>query len=804
MTNERAETGLDSQRLLLLLLFAGSGCSALIYEIVWYHLLQLAIGSTAVSLGILLATFMGGLCLGSYLLPRLLPRARRHPLLVYAAIEGGIALCGLIELVLIPLIDRLYISGAQDGVAGMLLRGVVCAVALLPPTMLMGASLPAIVRWARNGADLKPSWWGLLYGANTAGAVVGCLLAGFLLLRVYDIRIATFAAAAINLAVAGLSFLLSRGPVTMSEAVEAPRGPRDWPVIIAIFCSGAAALGAEVVWTRLMGLMFGATVYSFSIILAVFLAGLAIGTAVASSLVKRIEPRAALGWCQMLAALGIAWTAYAISFHLPYWPVDPLLSQAPRYTFEIDMARTIFAILPPSLFWGAAFPLAFGAAGAGSDPGRTVGGLYAANTLGAIAGALLVSIVLVPWLGTLGSQRLLVGVAVLGGLAMLLPPLLKEDSWHGAALMTFALFGLGILAWGMGPVPGELIAYGRRIATEFGYSTILYTGEGRNTSIAISRWNSNGALQFHVAGKVEASSLGVDMKLQRMLGHIPALMHKNPQSVLIVGFGAGVTAGSFTRYPTIKHIVICELEPLIPPTTSKWFAAENYGVASDKRTEIHYDDARHFVLTTPEKFDIITSDPIHPFVKGSAALYSKEYFEMVKAHLNEGGIVTQWVPLYESDAPSVKSEIATFFQVFPGGMVFANTNGGQGYDVVLVGQKDNKPVDLDAINAKLASAGYAPVLASLQNASIPSAASLFATYAGSDADLKPWLADAAINHDYDMRLQYLAGLALNGDHADEIYRAMMALAKPPRGSFTGSPQALQQAFGAIQAPTGGQ
>ncbi len=795
MSSGRADAGLDLQRLLLLLLFAGSGCSALIYEIVWYHLLQLAIGSTAVSLGILLATFMGGLCLGSYLLPRLLPRARRHPLLVYAGIEGGIALCGLVELVLIPLIDRLYVSGAQDGVAGMLLRGVVCSVALLPPTVLMGASLPAIVRWARGGADLKPSWWGILYAANTFGAVVGCLLAGFWLLRVYDIRIATFAAAAINLAVAALSFALSRGPVTASEAVEGPRGPRDWPVIIAIFCSGAAALGAEVVWTRLMGLMFGATVYAFSIILAVFLAGLAIGTAFASSLVNRVEPRAALGWCQLLAALGIAWTACVISFHLPYWPVDPLLSQAPRYTFEIDMARSIFAILPPALFWGAAFPLAFGAASAGSDPGRTVGGLYAANTLGAIAGALLVSIVLVPWLGTVGSQRLLLGVAVVGALVMLLPPLLKEDRWQGSAVMTLALFGLGLLAWGMGPVPGELIAYGRRIATEFGYSTILYTGEGRNTSIAISRWNSNGALQFHVAGKVEASSLGVDMKLQRMLGHIPALMHKDPQSVLIVGFGAGVTAGSFTRYPGIRRIVICELEPLIPPTTTKWFASENYNVANDRRTQIHFDDARHFVLTTPEKFDIITSDPIHPFVKGSAALYSQEYFEMVKAHLNAGGIVTQWVPLYESDAPSVKSEIATFFKVFPGGMVFANTNGGQGYDVVLVGQKDNRPVDLDAINARLASAGYAPVLASLQNASIPSAANLFSTYAGSDADLKPWLADAAINHDYDMRLQYLAGLALNGDHADEIYRAMMALAKPARGAFTGSPQALQQVFG---------
>jgi len=801
-TNTSTDSGVDPQRLLLLLLFAGSGCSALIYEIVWYHLLQLAIGSTAISLGILLATFMGGLCLGSTLLPRLLPRTRRHPLLVYAGIEAAIALCGLAELVLIPLIDRLYISGAQEGVAGMLTRGLVCAIVLLPPTMLMGASLPAIVRWARSGADLRPSWWGLLYGANTLGAVIGCLLAGFWLLRLYDIHIATYAAAGVNIAVAALSFLLSRGPVMASEVVEGPRETRapmkDWPVVIAIFCSGAAALGSEVVWTRLMGLMFGATVYSFSIILAVFLAGLAIGTAVASSLVKRVEPRAALGWCQMLAALGIAWTAYAIAFHLPYWPVDPLLSQAPRYTFEIDMVRSVFAILPPALFWGAAFPLAFGAARAGSDPGRTVGGLYAANTLGAIAGALAVSIFLVPWLGTLGSQRLMLGIAVFGGLVMLVPPLLKHDSWRGSAAMTFALAGLGVLAWGMGPVPGELIAYGRRIASEMGYSTILYTGEGRNTSIAISRWNANGARQFHVAGKVEASSLGVDMKLQRMLGHIPALMHKNPQSVLIVGFGAGVTAGSFTRYPSIKHIVICELEPLIPPTTTKWFPEENYRVAEDKRTEIHYDDARHFVLTTPEKFDIITSDPIHPFVKGSAALYSEEYFEMVKAHLNDGGIVTQWVPLYESDAASVKSEIATFFKVFPGGMVFANTSEGAGYDVVLVGQKANRPIDIGAINAKLASAGYAPVMASLNDAGIYGALSLFGSYAGSDADLRPWLADAAINHDYDMRLQYLAGLALNGDHADEIYRKMMTLARLPRGGFTGTPEELEQLFSTIR------
>jgi spermidine synthase len=798
-TDTKADSGLDLQRLLLLLLFAGSGAAALIYEIVWYQLLQLAIGSTAASLGILLATFMGGLCIGSYLLPRYLPRTQLHPVMVYAVIEAGIALFGLAQLVLIPLIDELYVAGARSGAPGMVLRAIVCAISLLPPTILMGASLPAIVRWAKGGSN-NASWWGILYGANTLGAVAGSLLAGFYLLRVHDIYVATYVAAGINLSVAALSFLLARGEAAAAASepaavVESEDGKRDWPVLIAIACSGASALGAQIIWTRLMGLMFGATVYSFSIILGVFLIGLALGTAFGSMIVRHVQARLALGWCLILCALGICWTAWTIAYNIPFWPIDPLLSQGPRYTFQIDLVRSIWAMLPPLLCWGAAFPLAFAAAKAGRDPGRTVGGVYAANTLGAIAGALAVSLVLIPLLGTVGSQRLMLGLTVVGGLVMLAPPLLKEDKWQRSMVLTLALCALAFFGWRIGPVPGELIAYGRRMASEIGYSTILYTGEGRNSSIAISRWNQNGARQFHVSGKVEASSLGMDMRLQRMLGHIPALIHPNPKSVLIVGFGAGVTAGSFTRYNSIDRIRICELEPLIPPTTTQWFGDENYRVAQDKRTQITFDDGRHFMRTTTETFDIITSDPIHPFVKGSAALYSKDYFEMVKARLNPGGIVTQWVPLYESDEASVKSEIATFFEVFPGGMVFANTNGGQGYDVVLVGFKDaGAKINMDMIQAKLGQAGFAQVNESLQAAQIPSAMSLFGTYAGNDADLKPWLADAAINHDYDMRLQYLAGLALNLNQADPIYRTMLSLAKPPKATFTGNPELLNGLF----------
>ncbi|HET9161099.1 MAG TPA: hypothetical protein VFN88_10855, partial [Caulobacteraceae bacterium] len=348
----------------MLVLFAGSGCSALIYEIVWYQLLQLAIGSTAVSLGVLLATFMGGLCLGSWLLPRLFAPGRRdvNPLKLYALIELGIGALGLFELVLIPLIDKVYVAGAQSGAPGIVLRALFCAIALLPPTVLMGASLPAIARWARSGGR-GASWWGLLYGINIAGAVVGSLVAGFWLLRVYDIYVATFAAAAINVLVGATAWLLARH--VQVEPEPAADGPGDlgrWSVLITIAFSGAVSMGAQVVWTRIMGLMLGATVYVFSIILAVFLTGLGVGAALGSWAGRRWKPRLLLGWSQALAALGLAWTAWQVGTSLPYWPVAPQSNTEPAIIFQIDLVRCLWALLPATFFWGAAVPLAFAGA----------------------------------------------------------------------------------------------------------------------------------------------------------------------------------------------------------------------------------------------------------------------------------------------------------------------------------------------------------------------------------------------------------------------------------------------------------
>jgi len=310
-----------------------------------------------------------------------------------------------------------------------------------------------------------------------------------------------------------------------------------------------------------------------------------------------------------------------------------------------------------------------------------------------------------------------------------------------------------------------------------------------NSSIVVSELTS-GARYFHVSGKVEATTAPFDMRLRRMLGHISALFHAKPQSVLVVGFGAGVTAGTFVLHPSVEHIAISEIEPLIPPASAKYFSKENYNVLHDPRTRMFYDDARHFILTSREKYDIITSDPIHPWVKGTSTLYSKEYFELCKRHLKPGGIVTQWVPLYESDFRTIQSELATFFDVFPHGTIWNSDASNSGYDVVLVGQAEPGPINVDALEQRLRRPDHARVAASLDEVGIASATDLLATYAGRQDDLAGWLRTAQINRDMSMRLQYLAGWGLNFNHADLIYQTILSYRTFPQDLFKGSSEAV--------------
>jgi len=784
---------------LLLLLVAGSGFAALIYEIVWLQLLQLVIGSSAVSLGLLLAAYMGGLCLGSAALPRFIS-PRLHPLRVYAYLESGTAVLGLVALAGIPLIGRIYLAGATQGVTGLLLRGLVAAACLLPPTVPMGASLPAIARWIKTTPS-GVSWLGFLYSGNIAGAVCGGLFAGFYLLRVYDMAVATFAAAAINLTVAalalGLSARVGHTRVDTIEPQERPQRGRNATVVyIAIALSGLGALGAEVVWTRLLSLLLGGTVYTFSIILAVFLFGLWAGSAAGSFLARRVsDARMALSVCQILLAAAIAWTGYAIAHSLPYWPVDPWLSLDPTFNFQIDLVRCVWAIFPGTLLWGASFPLALAAAARpGQDPGRLSGEVYAANTAGSIVGALLFSLVLIPGVGTRVSQQLLIGVSVAAAIVAgapvrgLLSPLRRMRAGFAVTAVALAL----ALAWTVTDVPWQVIAYGRRVAPivraidlykDFP-TKVLFSGEGINSSVLIAE--RAGQRHFYVSGKAEASTAPLDMRLERMMGHLPALVHPKPRSVLVVGFGAGVTAGSFVTYPEVESIVICELEPFIPPASSEYFGKQNYDVFHDRRTRMVYDDARHYIFTTREKFDVITTDPIHPWIKGTSTLYSKEYYELVKSHLNPGGVVAQWLPIYDSDAETVKTELATFFAVFPDGTVWSNNVNGDGFDLVLLGRRDAAPISVDELQQRLDRPSYAAVAASLHDVGFHAAVEFLATYAGRASDLAPLTAGAQINGDLNMRLQYMAGLGLNSMAYAGIYHDLLRYRKFPEGLLVGS------------------
>jgi spermidine synthase len=793
----------------LLLLLAGSGCAALIYEIVWLQLLQFVIGSSAVSLGLLLAAYMGGLCLGSAALPRLVSW-QRNPLVVYAFLELGIAAFGMITLFGLPALGRVYLAGPTSGMLGLVMRGAVAAACLLPPTVLMGASFPAVARWVES-TPKAVSWLGALYSANIAGAVLGCLLAGFYLLRVYDMATATYAAAVINAAVALVAFLLSGTwqtprPQRRDEGSD-PTAPGAVLVYIAIALSGLTALGAEVVWTRLLSLLLGATVYTFSIILAVFLIGLWAGSGLGSLLVRRISyPRLALAGTQILLAAAIAETAYTLTYVLPYWPVDPWLSMNPWFTFDLDMVRCIRTILPATLLWGASFPMALASAAAhGQDPARLSGQIYAANTAGSIAGALAFSLFLIPTIGTRGSQQLLIALAVVAALLAAasfvwgvrdrIPTIRLRTKIVMAATLAGALLAGWGLAATISDVRWQMIAYGRRVAPILrgldpsSEAKPLFVGEGMNSSVVIT--DRAGQRFFYVSGKSEASSALLDMRLQRLMGHLPALLHREPRSALVVGFGAGVTAGSFMTYPDVENVVICELEPLIPPASNEFFGAQNYNVLDDSRTRMVYDDARHYILSTSEKFDVITTDPIHPWVKGTSALYSKEYFELVRDHLNPGGVAAQWLPLYESDEQTVKTQLATFFNVFPSGTVWSNYLNGNGYDLVLIGRLDESSINVDEMQKRLDQPKYSRVVASLGDVGVQSASDLLATYAGRASDLEPMLSGTPINRDLNMRLQYIAGWGVNSVMSEPIYRQILSYRRFPEDLITGTGESIE-------------
>jgi spermidine synthase len=582
-------------------------------------------------------------------------------------------------------------------------------------------------------------------------------------------------------------------------------------IYVAIALSGATALSAEVLWTRVLSLAFGATVYAFSLILAAFLIGLGFGSGVGSVLARRINsrPRIMLGWCQVLLCVAIVWAAYLLTDAMPYWPVDPAVTNSAWLTFRQDFFRSLIVVLPAAALWGASFPLALASLVAPrQNTSRLVGHVYAANTAGAIIGSLGTSLLLTGSLGTQHTQQLLIAIAAISGLIALLAAR-RDDSGSSRSPLPYAegiaiAISAALLIMDVSPVPAVLIAYGRTSAEWVATSkvadtgSIIYTGEGLNDFIAASR-AGNGDLYFHASGKVQASTATQDLRLQLLLAHLSHLVPKHPSNVLVIGCGAGITAGALSIGPGVENMTIAEIEPLVPKAASVYFGDYNYHVIQNPHVSLKIDDGRHFLATTNETFDVITTDLIDPWVKGVAALFTKEFFELEKKHLRPGGVVTQFVQLYQSNPEAVKSEIGTFLQAFPDAVIWSNSREGQGYDLVLLGQVEPVRIDVDELQTRLETPPYARVRESLLKIGINSAVDLIATYAGSGPDLKPWLHDAAINGDYDLRLQYLAGLGLNREQSGPIYGEMLQYEKFPSDIFTGTPATLLELRQAIDA-----
>ena len=431
-----------------------------------------------------------------------------------------------------------------------------------------------------------------------------------------------------------------------------------------------------------------------------------------------------------------------------------------------------------------------------------VGAVYAANTVGAIVGAIGFSIILIPTVGTLWAQRILIIAAAMAAVLILLTGLRADVSTGARRLAAvlgtaFAVVAAAVLAYGVPPAPGELYAFGRTIMNPGYRPKMLYVGEGMNASIAVSE-DDEKARYFHVSGKTEAGSHPVDMRLQRMLGSLAVLLMPNPRSVLVVGFGAGVTAGTFVAYPEIERIVICEIEPLIPRMISGFFSEQNFDVVKNPRVEIVYDDARHFVLTSKEKFDIITSDPIHPWVKGVGLALYAGVFRAREAASQAG----------RSGHPlgSARRDHNRRGEERDGDLLF-RLSGWNRLDQRSRWRRRRGAVRPGRSQAHQCRRGGGTIqsrrkCARGQGSAAMSASHRRSTCSRAMADMRPISRSgskgAAINTDRDLRLQYLAGMGLNVDAQDQIYFELIEARQIPPGLFVGSAETLAELRKAIE------
>ncbi|MBI3661969.1 MAG: fused MFS/spermidine synthase [Acidobacteria bacterium] len=784
----------------ILLCFFLSGAAGLIYQVAWGKALGLVFGNTVYAISTILAVFMGGLALGSAFLGRW---SERFPdrVALYGWIELIIAASGALSLLGLAGVRHLYLA-AYPLVSGFMptlvaLRFVGAAVVLLLPTFLMGGTLPILVSGlTRSSAELGGRV-SRLYWVNTLGAVGGTFAAGFLFLPALGLRLTVALAVALNLLAGAIALLLARAvpPAAPSDdtaeatAVPTSSAAADSPAPIPVFLLasfalvGGTAIAYEVCWTRLLATTLGSSTYAFTLMLGTFLAGIVLGSALFEFWFSRRKEVSLATFAVTQTLTALAALLFLVCFQ-QFAELVPLILRKTQASFGgiilAQFATSALALLPAALVFGFNFPvvtvLIAGRPESSGHYAAAVGRAYAANTLGAILGATLAGFWLVP---VVGAFRL---VALLATLNFLLAAYLHARRAPAAivksvvnvvmvAAVIFVAFSGAFYDRALATF-GAMLYYDRyseklTIPEIAATTDALFLADGLNATISVARTEDYIALRTN--GKVDASNK--DRITQLLVGHLGAIFHPAPRRVLVVGFGSGMTISALAGHPEIESITCVEIEPAVI-RAADYLHPLNRNVLRDPRVHIVLDDARNFLLTTREQYDIIVSEPSNPWIAGVAALYTDEFYHEARSRLRPGGLFVQWVQAYSLYPEDFRMVLATFLPHFPQVTLWR----GESPDYILVGQRDPGPFTLDRLREKWS---HPALRADFDVMGLRRPEGIVGFHRLDDADLRKLAAGSIRNTDDRNRLEYRAprGLLVKGledQNRDAIWKQRSA------------------------------
>jgi spermidine synthase len=779
-TYERTAITSSSTILLIGICFILSGATGLIYEVLWARMLGLVFGATTLAVSTVLAAFMGGLALGSALTARLASRIKK-PLSTYGWMEIAIAIYALLVPFLFQWVDNIYALIWQQFQPGFfafsLWRFFLSSLVLLVPTTLMGATLPVLAAALVHSSGRDSNSVTRLYACNLVGAILGTLAAGFVLLPTLGIRTTIAVAAVLNVIVGVIAIVLQRRSTLTSRVEQHPVDNPENPVpvivtgssrfwFLAALASGFVTISTQVSWTRVLTMIIGSSTYAFSIVVALFLIGLAGGAWLVTR--QDLSPwlRSAILIVEVLTTISLVLSLFVLN-RIPALLVSlGLKFQTASWTglLALQILSAALLILLPALLMGMVMPLVL--VWASSDETRAVarvGRSYAINTIGAIAGAFITGFVLIPKTSTRFTLLLaavcclfVAGIAykpaettrdpaLKRSLAIGLTPILAIVLFIMAPPMNLADLSIGaydslvrVLARTREGTQDQTAQTGPDI-----HELLMYQ-EGPTATVSVRR--DQNTVSMAINGRTNASDSMFDMPTQVMLGQIPLLIAPKIDTGLIIGYATGVTVGAMLQSP-IQSVTCIELEPGTV-AASKFFDHVNNRPLDDPRTTLIIDDARTFLGVTSNHYDIIVSEPSHPWVPGVANLFTEEFFKLGRERLNDEGIFVQWVQIYQLSTESLRSVLATYHRVFPHVLVFRVGGLNKGKDLLLVGS--NRPLNLDRLPERLADTR---MINEMGRVELKSEEDVRGWFVCDETKLGPAVAGAKINTDDNMHIE---------------------------------------------------